>query len=91
MSARVLQSRTSDAHAPRPVPDRWLHEVRPGSTGRPGGTAGITDLRTVIAAARSGSAGAARAEEDVAQVPGDVVAVGGTTSRDLRQPRRSAS
>jgi hypothetical protein len=59
MFAQVIQGRTSDAEGVRAALDRWLAELRPGSIGWLGSTAGITDDGTVIVVARFESADAA--------------------------------
>ena len=59
MFAQVIQGRTSDAEGLRAALDRWLEEVRPGSIGWLGSTAGVTDDGTFIAVARFESADAA--------------------------------
>jgi hypothetical protein len=59
MFAQVIQGRTSDADGVRAALDRWLTDVRPGSIGWLGSTAGITDDGTVVAVARFESAEAA--------------------------------
>jgi hypothetical protein len=59
MFAQVIQGRTSDAEGLRAALDRWMEEVRPGSIGWLGSTAGITDDGTFLAVARFESAEAA--------------------------------
>ena len=59
MFAQVIQGRTSDAEGLRAALDRWLQEIRPGSTGWLGSTVGVTDDGTFIAVARFESAEAA--------------------------------
>jgi hypothetical protein len=59
MFAQVIQGRTSDADGVRAALDRWLQELRPGSTGWLGSTAGITEAGIFIAIARFESADAA--------------------------------
>ena len=59
MFAQVIQGRTSDAEGLRAALDRWHQELRPGSIGWLGTTAGITDDGTFIAVARFESAEAA--------------------------------
>ncbi len=59
MFAQVIQGRTSDADGLRAALDRWLEDVRPGSIGWLGSTAGITDDGTVVVVARFESAEAA--------------------------------
>src|SRR5215213_5936397 len=59
MFAQVIQGKTSNAEGLRAALDRWLQELRPGSIGWLGSTAGITDDGTVVAVARFESADAA--------------------------------
>src|SRR3954451_16454721 len=59
MFAQVIRGRTSDAEGLHAAMDRWIDEVRPGSIGWLGSTAGITDDGTFIAVARFESAEAA--------------------------------
>ena len=60
MFAQVIQGRTSDQEGLRAALDRWMEEVRPGSIGWLGSTAGITDDGTFVAVARFDSATAAQ-------------------------------
>jgi hypothetical protein len=59
MFAQVIQGRAADPAGLRAALDRWLVELRPGSVGWLGSTAGITDDGTFIAVARFESADAA--------------------------------
>src|SRR4051812_16028382 len=60
MFAQVIQGRTSDAQGLRAAFDRWLSDVRPGSIGWLGSTAGVTDDGTFVTVARFESAEAAQ-------------------------------
>jgi hypothetical protein len=59
MFAQVFQGRTSDAPGLLAAMDRWVQELRPGSIGWLGTTAGVTDDGRFIAVARFESAEAA--------------------------------
>jgi hypothetical protein len=59
MFAQVIRGRTSDAEGVRAALDRWGQELRPGSVGWLGSTAGTTDDGNFIAVARFESAEAA--------------------------------
>jgi hypothetical protein len=59
MFAQVMQGRTSAPEGLRAALDRWMTELRPGSVGWLGSTAGVTDDGRFIAVARFESADAA--------------------------------
>lgn len=67
MFVQVIEGRTTDAAGLRKQIDRWQDELRPGSVGWLGSTAGVTDDGNFIAVARFESEESARRNSDRAE------------------------
>lgn len=61
MFMQIIQGRVSNAEAARSTMDRWVRDLGPGAQGWLGGTYGVADDGTLLAAVRFESEDAARA------------------------------